>query len=367
MGVYRRAAARRRGLAELARQPSPTAVATVASETPAAPGQVRVSWSKFAIRLVLSLGILAALFTQISPARLLENLRAVSPAFVLFAWCYYALCQWISSYRWQLLLSAKGVHVSLSQLFAYYMIGMFVNNFMPGSVGGDVVKSYRLFRRTKEMEIAVVSVFLERFTGLLGLCLISIFALAFGYRHLDSPMVLGAVVAAIAALLLMVAVLWLLPVLVRRFEWLGRFVPAKVRQVAGGVYEALISYRHELPTLGVTIAVSVVLQLMFAAYYAIASVAMGIPIPFVYFVLFLPLVTIVGLLPFSIGGLGIREVVMVALFAGVGIAKEDVLAVVLTVQIINTVLSLWGGLLLLKRPAEVALPRRDGLGEGSLS
>jgi uncharacterized membrane protein YbhN (UPF0104 family) len=83
---------------------------------------------------------------------------------------------------------------------------------------------------------------------------------------------------------------------------------------------------------------------------------MGIPIDFIYFVLFLPLVTLVSLVPISIGGLGIREAVMVALFAAVGVSKADVLSVSLTVHIINTLLSLWGGFLLLRRPAPVVAP-----------
>jgi hypothetical protein len=45
---------------------------------------------------------------------------------------------------------------------------------------------------------------------------------------------------------------------------------------------------------------------------------------------------------------------MVALFSGVGVAQADVLSVSLTVHIINTLLSCWGGLLLLRRPAAAA-------------
>lgn len=350
MQVYTKAARRCRGLAE---GPANVEVGSTA-EVNAPISPARVSWTKFAFRVLLSLGILAALFTQISPREVLHNFERVSLTFVLFAWCYYALCQWISSYRWQLLLAAKGVHVTLSQLFSFYMIGMFVNNFMPGSVGGDVVKSYHLFRRTKEMEVAVVSVFLERFTGLIGLSIVSILGLVLGSRRLMTPLVWGSVVGAVAILALMIVALWTLPAFLKRFPWFTRLVPAKIRGIAGGIYEALVSYRHEMPTVWGAIAISVVLQLMFAAYFYFASVAMEIPIDFIYFVLFLPMITLVSLVPFSIGGLGIREAVMVALFSGVGVAKADMLSVSLTVHFINTLLSLWGGLLLLRRPTAAA-------------
>jgi uncharacterized membrane protein YbhN (UPF0104 family) len=132
-------------------------------------------------------------------------------------------------------------------------------------------------------------------------------------------------------------------------------LPSRFTKLATGVYGALVSYRHHLPTVFFAIAISVVLQLMFAAYYAMASVAMGIPIDLIYFILFLPLVTLVSLVPFSVGGLGVREAVMVALFGAVGVSQADVLSVALTVHFINTALSLWGGVLLLRRPAAPAL------------
>ncbi len=315
------------------------------------PEPLKPSWRKLAIRLIVSVLVLAALFTQVSIQDVVDNLRRVPLAFVLFAWFYYALCQWISAYRWQLLLRAKDVRVSLSELFSFYMIGMFVNNFMPGSIGGDIVKSYYLFKRTRKLEITVVSVFLERFTGLLGLCFLALGALAIGYRYLHSPMVVASVIGSAVILVLIVLMLWQLPKLAARIPIVSRLVPKRIIASAGELYAALSSYRHHAPTIFVAIGISTILQLMFAAYYAIASIAMGIPIDLIYFLLFLPAVTLVSLIPLSLGGLGIRETAMVVLFGAAGIARADVVAVSLTIHIINTLLSLWGGVLLLRHPA----------------
>ena len=311
--------------------------------------RIRVSWRRLALRVLLSAGILAALFTQISVTEVVQNLGRVSPVFVLFAWVYYALCQLLSSYRWQLLLKAKQVHVPLRKLFSFYMIGMFANSFLPGSVGGDVVKSYHLFRRTKDLKIAAVSVFLERFTGLVGLTFISVVALIIGYGQLNSPVVMWSVTIAVATLAVSVLVLWKLPLLAKRVSWLGNLFPKKILTTSQEIYEALLSYRHHLPTIFAAIGVSAVLQFLFAAYYALASIAMGIPIDLIYFVLFLPLITLVTMLPISLGGLGLREALMVGLFGAVGISQTDVLSVSLTIHLINTLLSLWGGALLVRQ------------------
>jgi uncharacterized protein (TIRG00374 family) len=300
------------------------------------------------------------LFTQVSFQDVASNLRRVSFAFVVFAWCFYAFSQWISAYRWQILLRARGVEVSLSELFSFYMIGMFVNNFMPGSIGGDVVKSYYLYRRIRKLEISVVSVFLERFTGLLGLCLLALATLAIGYRYLRSAMVVASVCGSAAFLVLIVVVLWQLPNIIARIPIVGRFVPKRLSESAAELYDALASYRNHMPTLLAAVAISAVLQLMLASYFSLASVAMGIPIDLIYFLLFLPAVTLVSLIPLSLGGLGIREASMVVLFGAAGISTADVVAVSLTIHIINTLLSLWGGALLLRLPPGTDVEFQNG-------
>jgi uncharacterized protein (TIRG00374 family) len=319
------------------------------------PKQLKPTWRKLTVRILFSVAVLAALFTQVSLQDVASNLRRVSVPFVIFAWCYYALCQWISAYRWQLLLRARDVNVSIWELFSYYMIGMFVNNFMPGSIGGDVVKSYYLYKRTRKLEITVVSVFLERFTGLLGLCLLALATLAIGYGYLNSPMVVVSVVGSAGILVLIILTLWQLPNIVARIPIVTRFIPKGIRESAVELYAALASYRHHVPTLLAAIAISTVLQLMFAVYFSMASVAMGIPIDLIYFVLFLPTITLVSLIPLSLGGLGIREASMAVLFGAAGISAASVVALSLTIHFINMMLSLWGGVLLLRNP-RVSVP-----------
>ena len=327
----------------------PTAVHHSAKS--AEPVPIRPSRRKLVIRCIASIVILALLFTQVSLREVADNLRKVSPAFIVFAWCYYALCQWISAYRWQLFLRAKDVNVSVGELFSFYMVGMFVNNFMPGSIGGDIVKSYYLYKRTGKLEITVISVFLERFTGLLGLCLLALITLAIGYRYLNSPIVVISVVGSAAFLMLIVVGLWQLPNLVARMPWISRFVPQRLSESAVELYASLASYRHHVPMLCLAIGISTVLQLMFAAYYSLASIAMGIPIDLIYFLLFLPAVTLVSLIPLSLGGLGIREASLVVLFGAAGIPPAEVVSVSLTLHFVNAILSLWGGFLLLKLPS----------------
>src|SRR5262249_23956369 len=149
-------------------------------------------------------------------------------------------------------------------LFSYQMIGLFFNNLTPGALGGDAVKAYYAYRQTGEGRYVLISVLLERFTGLLGLSVLSVAALAVGLGHLESPLVLAAVAGSALFLVLLMLVFWW-PPLARRVLWLAEGV---LPRRAGGRFrelqEALLSYAAHRRTLLAGIALSVVVQLLYA-------------------------------------------------------------------------------------------------------
>jgi Lysylphosphatidylglycerol synthase TM region len=125
------------------------------------------------LKILVSLGILAIVFSRIDLQQVWTQVSYLSLPFVAFALLYYTVCQLLSCWRWQIVLRATGHCVPIGSLLASYFAGMFVSIFLPGSFGGDVYRSYQIGQRIKDTEVAIASVFLERFTGLAA-----VFALA---------------------------------------------------------------------------------------------------------------------------------------------------------------------------------------------
>jgi uncharacterized protein (TIRG00374 family) len=303
------------------------------------------------LKVGLSIGLLSWLLLKVNGAEVVGNVLRLTPAAVLLAWAYYGACQLLCSYRWQLFLTARGTHVPVRSLFSYYLIGMFLNNFLPSAVGGDVVKAYYLGRRTGRLGEAAASVFLERFTGLLGLGLMSVLALAVGSGLLASGRTLAAVVGTAALLGLGGFLLWWGPAEGAVKRAVRALLPSRVGARVEAAYAALVTYRQHRLCLAGAIALSALIQTLYAFFYALVAYSLGRPIDATYFLLFLPLVNVVMMLPISVGGLGVREALLVCLFADVGVPAADVLSVSLTAYALNTLLSLAGGLLLLVQGA----------------
>ena len=140
---------------------------------PKANGTERASAARtFALRAALSAAVIGLMLWIYDPREIFRKIEHLSIGFILFAWAFYAFCQLISAYRWKLLLSAKGVDLPIMRLFMFYMIGMFVNNFLPGGLGGDAVKAYSVYRSSGTVNVSVASVLVERFCGILALALL---------------------------------------------------------------------------------------------------------------------------------------------------------------------------------------------------
>ena len=80
----------------------------------------------------------------------------------------------IQFYRWYLLVRALDLPFTLRNAFRLSMVGYFYNTFLPGSIGGDGVKSYFIMREQPDRKgAAFATVIVDRLLGLFGLLLFS--------------------------------------------------------------------------------------------------------------------------------------------------------------------------------------------------
>lgn len=95
----------------------------------------------------------------------------------------------VSSAKWYMLVRTHRMKVGFFRLFAYYMVGQFYNLVLPTSVGGDVVRGYELGRYTGQKIDAMASVFVERYTGIIVLVVLSAFAIVLNLKIFNVPLI----------------------------------------------------------------------------------------------------------------------------------------------------------------------------------
>jgi uncharacterized protein (TIRG00374 family) len=122
------------------------------------------------LKILLALLFLYLLYhyrwLQFSPLVRIVEEPLVLGLLILLAWLTFPLC----AIRWQRLLDIQKIHMSFTTVFRALYLSTFIGLFLPGSVGGDVVRflvgSQHSGERKMELGLSVV---MDRVLGLFGL------------------------------------------------------------------------------------------------------------------------------------------------------------------------------------------------------
>lgn len=286
------------------------------------------------LKCLLSTLLLGYLLYQTDLALIWNALKSASLLWVIVAFLLHIIGFLISAYRWQLLLRTQGAEVSIGFLIKSYLVGIFFNNFLPSTVGGDVIRAYDTAPFTRSGTQALTIVMVERLTGMFALGLFALIALLFGFLGLGAriPMVWLALGALLIMFIMFGVVLhprvsksidtfleswsrneidsqaptWDPAGKLRAGSFLNKGVD-KLKKLFG----TLSVYGKNKRVLVIAFLLAVLLQINVIFHFYVLSFALKLPIPLLYYFLIIPVITVVLLLPVFINGIGAREAIYV--------------------------------------------------------
>jgi uncharacterized protein (TIRG00374 family) len=293
----------------------------------------------------VSLLLLTLLFLKIDLTRVTQFLRGANPSLFLACLCANILLYLLLSYRWQLLLNVLTLKVPIQKLYGAYLIGVFFNNFLPTSIGGDMVRGLDLYRHTKKGKEIVVSVLVERVLGYTSQLIIATVALIVVYPSFHDPLVTWAIIIAAAVYVAILAVL-LTPTL---FVLLSKVLHAFKDRLIG---PRLLEVPHTIARLTAsparllqTVLLSLIIQTCSILIYYVLTRALHLTIPLTDLFLFFPMISMIAMTPISLGGLGLREGVSIYLFQKVGVDLAHAMGLSLAWYLILVGTSALGGVI----------------------
>lgn len=267
------------------------------------PGKKWMLWLKLAV----TAACLWFVSTRIDVSASLRAMGQASLPWLLLALGLYVTSKIISAYRLDIYFRNISLSLTRRGNLRLYWLGMFYNLFLPGSIGGDAYKLVLLARRYKRRyRQTAAAVLLDRFSGLAGLfILLSLYGfLALGLNWIT--------VGALALSLFGSALLY---VIIR--NWMPEFLP--------GFF----------PTFLLGLAVQAVQA---GAVYCIMA-GLGLPPGEHGYMLLFLLSSVASVLPVSIGGLGLRELVFWKGSAWLGLAEESAVTLSLVFFLITVIAS----------------------------
>lgn len=245
----------------------------------------------------------------------------------------------ISSFKWQQLLAIHGLRYRLSQLVRWYLVATFLNHFLPTSIGGDGYRIYKTWHNGRGKACAVVAILVERATGLAALALLGYAAAIATYLSRGDPVAGTIAVGGTIGLPLAAGAVWLsirlrlLGVLTR-----SRFWPAKLTELS-----ALAGDFRDHPQKSALVGViSFVFHVNKILVVWLLLYALGARANLLELTVAILAVEVIGLLPISLGGLGVVEGSFIYVMGHYGVSQEIGLATILLMRVLMVPYSLIG-------------------------
>lgn len=301
------------------------------------------------VRLVVGLALLGVLLYYVPWSRIVGHIGSASlgPLLMILILVFAGIL--VSSLKLQILLRTKAPGITLGTVVQAYYFGTFFNNFLPTSVGGDVVKVARLRDAGVPLGHATAATIVERGSGVaVALALAAAVALGWGgfFERLDLTALRGPLAALGIGPFFLVVVLYPL--------WRSRIKPfLKTRRdtrVLGTAYRIISGFyvfRNNPAVLLQAVGLSCLFYLLMGASLMLVSGSVGGAVGPGEAMGIVPLRTLPGMLPVSVGGLGVREGVITYCLAGVGLGAGRAAAAALLLRFLGWMHSACGGLLYL--------------------
>jgi len=292
------------------------------------------------LRVGVSALMLFVLLRRVHPSSLLPHWSRSAVSDLAAAVAVTAVGVVLSAIRWQRVLAALDAPAGLPTLTAHYFAGLFVSNFLPSTVGGDVLRITRLSAANGSRPTSFASIVIERLSGWVVLPVITLVGLVVdpGLRGLGTASRVAEAIS-IGTLLLLGGVL----VAASHPRVGGRMGRSEGwRRFVAAVHLGLVRFRERPGASVEVLAAGFAYQLAVVAAAFLAAAALGLGVGWTAMLAFMPAVAIVQVLPITIGGLGVREGAFVLFLHPLGVATHSAVALGVLVYAVNLVASLAG-------------------------
>jgi glycosyltransferase 2 family protein len=292
----------------------------------------------------ITLGLFYVLVTRIDLNATVGLMAATDWRSVLVIVGVMVLQVIVAVFRWYRIMISKGVHISVRRSARFFWLGLFFNQLLPSSIGGDAIRGYCLVRDGQSVGRATLSVLLDRILGMAGLVVLIVLAIPYAMNLIKNPEMQWGMMSALLVVIAGFIAILFIDIFTRRFSsWR---VMKGLTTLASDARQLLGSRQG----LGLVL-FSVLIHILSIVVVGMLSSALSIKVDWIALTIIVPITTLLITIPLSIAGWGVREGVMVVGLGYVGIAPEEAFALSILYGLLTLVVALPGVLAWLTDPA----------------
>jgi len=272
--------------------------------------------------------------------KILKIIKGTNVILFVLSFLLASLTIIVISFRLKMLFSIQGISVSLKKATIINFIGLFFNNFIPTSVGGDIVKTYYAVRMTEKRMESFTGIFLDRFFGFLSIFLLAGFSLLLVTDPIATP-IYWIILGLLSLSLLVFFMLNSTRIIEKIISVLNRF--KYFRKSLDRFHKIIERFRENRRICFLILIISLLGQCLNIVVIFLLSRSICTDVYIGLLFMFIPRILTVSMLP-SINGLGIREGAYIY-FLGSIMGKDKAFALSLLCLMTSLLLSAVGGII----------------------
>ncbi|MBU1658254.1 flippase-like domain-containing protein [bacterium] len=289
---------------------------------------------KNTIKLIITIIMFYFLFQYIDFQNLIDILAKSHGGTILIALIFQLGSTYLAAYRWRLIMRLLVFKESVSYYVKSYFKGSFFNQVLPSSIGGDAVRIIDLTQKGYDKKDAFYGIFVDRVVGLVGLLVLNLIATLLFYGAFDSDFSILIILITLGGISGFALLFHLHKItFLANYKFLNLF-----HRLAKRLNNLYTSKTLLLQHIAISVGVHI---LSILTLYALA-LSIDFHMPFQIFLIAVPPVFLLTIIPISLAGWGIREGAMVGIFMLVGADETKILAMSILYGLLLIISSLPG-------------------------
>lgn len=298
-----------------------------------------------AIRIFISITLIIFILSKINILELIDSIKSINIFFFLLALLTHIIIIPVRAFMWQTSLAVQNIGVPLKTLISMNLIAAFFGNFLPTSMGGDIVRAYDISKYSGQKVKPIATIIVVRSAGFFSLILFSIFGLIFGYNLINDINIALIVIGLLLLFCIFLFVIFNKDV-IKKFRSVDKILLfLDKKDIIKSFYDAFHVYKYHKKKLFTIFLISLIAQLNVILYYYFITLSLHLQIPVIYLFTVVPIIVILEMLPISINGIGVREGANLFFFNKIGIPGHIAVLIGLIDYIQRVAVSLLGGVL----------------------
>ncbi len=130
----------------------------------------------------MAIGLLFYLLKQGGWDEITAAMRQIKITDLLWVALLFAVSRIATVFRWHILLRSGGIDIRFKDSMGLTFTGLFANNFLPTTIGGDVVRLGGAMQMGFDRAVCLASIAADRLVGMFGMAMVAPIGLAYSWN-----------------------------------------------------------------------------------------------------------------------------------------------------------------------------------------